>query len=128
MLNTMHFPNVALSHVSLVGFSQGTALSYTFALMYPERVTSVAGLSGFLPEGAIDLVSSRPLLGKRIFIAHGTRDELVSVERARLAVELLKQAGAQVTYCEDDVGHKLSMSCFHGLQAFFSSMSDTFSV
>jgi len=128
LLTTMRFPNMDLSQISLVGFSQGTALSYTFALMYPERVTAVAGLSGFLPEGAFDLVSSRPLLGKRIFIAHGTRDELVSVERARLAVELLKQAGAQVTYCEDDVGHKLSTSCFHGLQAFFSSMSDTFSV
>ena len=54
-----------------------------------------------------------------MFLAHGAFDEIVPVGRAREAVKLLGQAGAQVTYCEDDVGHKLSLSCFQSLQTFF---------
>jgi predicted esterase len=54
-----------------------------------------------------------------VFVAHGTRDELVPIERGRHTVQTLEQAGAQVTYCEDDVGHKLSAACFRALEAFF---------
>ena len=106
---------------NFVGFSQGAALAYTFALLYPEGVSSLAGLSGFLPDGALTLAKGQPLKRKPIFLAHGTQDELVPVKRARQAVKLLEQAGAQVTYCEDDVGHKLSVSCFRGLESFFRS-------
>lgn len=119
LLDNQYFPQADFSRMSVAGFSQGAALSYTFALLYPERVRALAGLAGFMPEGAEALIESRPLEGKPAFVAHGTRDETVTVDRAREAVELLEQAGAQVTYCEDDVGHKLSASCFRGLGSFF---------
>ena len=112
--------NADLTTVSLLGFSQGAALAFTFALTYPEHVRMLGGLAGFLPEGAEELSASQPLTGIPTFLAHGTRDELVPVQRARQAVEVLQQAGAQVQYCEDDVGHKLSTNCFKALQAFFT--------
>jgi predicted esterase len=56
-------------------------------------------------------------------MAHGTQDALVPVARARQARQILLEAGAQVTYCEDDVGHKLSASCFRGLETFFARLS-----
>ena len=34
---------------------------------------------------------------------------------------LLEQAGAQITYCEDDVGHKLSANCLRALEDYLSS-------
>ena len=34
-------------------------------------------------------------------------------------MSLLEQAGAQVTYCEADVGHKVSADCLRGLENFF---------
>jgi phospholipase/carboxylesterase len=108
------------SALDIMGFSQGAALTYTLALLHPERVRRLAGLAGFLPEDADHLIETRPLQGKPVFVAHGQRDERVPVERAREAVKLLEVAGAQVTYCEEDVGHKLSASCFHGLEKFFS--------
>ncbi len=104
---------------SLVGFSQGAALAYTFALAHPQRVERLAGLAGFLPEGTERLVENRPLEGKAVFVAHGAQDTRVPVERARRSVELLQKAGAQVIYCEEDVGHKLSVGCFRGLEEFF---------
>ena len=110
---------VDFSRVSLLGFSQGAALSYTFALLHPERVHLLGGLSGFLPDGSEALVSGRPLDGKEIFVTHGTKDAMVPIARARWTVDLLEQAGAQVAYCEDDVGHKLSAKCFNAMETYF---------
>ena len=119
-----NFPSADLNRLYLVGFSLGAALAFSLALYFPQRVRAVAALSGFLPEGAADLVGEKPLKQKPVFLAHGTRDELVSVERARQAVGLLEQAGAQVNYCEDDVGHKLSIACYRSLEVF---LEDVFS-
>ena len=96
-------------------------MAYVFALLHPERVKALAGLSGFSPDGSIALAAGQPLRDKPIFIAHGTRDDLVPVEKARRSVELLQEAGGNVTYCEDVVGHKLSADCFSGLESFFQS-------
>ena len=71
-----------------------------------------------LPQGAEALARNKPLHDKNIFIAHGNQDKLVPVDKARRAVAILKSAGAKVTYCEDDVGHKLSTNCFLGLESF----------
>lgn len=114
------FPNSDCSSVSMVGFSQGAALAFAFGLMFPARVQMIAGLSGFMPEGADAIARNQPLRDKKIFLAHGSQDQIVTVDRARSAVKILESAGAQVSYCEDDVGHKLSASCYQGLQKFFA--------
>ncbi len=119
ILDESYFQNADFSRLSVVGFSQGAALAYTFILQRPSIFYRFAGLSGFLPEGVESILTDRPLEGKRGYVAHGTQDNLVSVARARKAVELLETAGAQVTYCEDDVGHKLSLECFRGMETFF---------
>jgi phospholipase/carboxylesterase len=121
LLNPNFFPAADFSNLSLVGFSQGAALAYTFGLLHAEKVRALAGLSGFLPEDAPRYIAGWPLQGKRVFVAHGTQDDTVPVERARWAVQTLQQAGARVIYCEDDVGHKLSASCFNGLEGFFKN-------
>jgi phospholipase/carboxylesterase len=121
ILTPDNFPFADFSKLNLIGFSQGAALAYTFGLHYPSKVESAAGLSGFLPDDASNLIENHPLQGKKIFIAHGTQDELVPVELARQSVRELSEAGAEVTYCEDDVGHKLSANCFQGLQRFFEA-------
>ncbi|MFN2196894.1 MAG: alpha/beta hydrolase [Anaerolineales bacterium] len=110
--------NADFERINLMGFSQGAALSYTFALTYPQRVRSLVGLAGFLPNNVSQLVSAQPLAGTPVFIAHGTLDTLVPVPRARQSVELLERAGARVTYCEDQVEHKLGTTCFQAMQAF----------
>jgi phospholipase/carboxylesterase len=120
LLNRKNFPKADFTRLHLVGFSQGAAMAYSIALMFPEKLNSIAGLSGFLPEGSSPFVRDKPLAGKHVFIAHGIRDELVPVEKARYAVNLLSQAGADVSYCEDDVGHKLSLTCFRSLENFLA--------
>ena len=121
LLTPANFPHADVQRIHLVGFSQGAALTYTFAFLHPERVVSLAGLSGFVPDGVDVFIAARPLAGKRIFVSHGTEDELVPVERAREGLDLLERAGGEVVYCEDEVGHKLSATCFQSMQDFFKA-------
>lgn len=103
----------------LIGFSQGAAISYVLALLFPERIRAMAALSGFLPAGAESLLARRPLEGKLIYITHGRQDEIIPVEQARKDVRLLEDSGARVIYCESDGGHKVSVDCFTGLTEIF---------
>lgn len=108
------------STFDVMGFSQGAAMSSLLAFLYPERIGKVGILAGFVPGGLEELVSQRPLESKPFFVAHGTRDETVSIDRARASIELLERAGANVTYCEDEVGHKVSLTCLRALRKFLS--------
>jgi phospholipase/carboxylesterase len=104
----------------LMGFSQGAAMSNVLAFLYPQRIRRVGILAGFVPAELRNLASQRPLEGKSFFVAHGTKDESVTIDRARASIEILEQAGAQVTYCEDDVGHKVSLTCLRSLKEFLT--------
>lgn len=108
------------SQFDVAGFSQGGALTNALALLYPERIRKAAILAGFMPVGVDDLLAQRVLVDKPFFVAHGTQDRLVPVELARQSIELLKQAGAQVTFCEAEVEHKVSADCLRGLGVFFN--------
>ena len=109
--------------ITLVGFSQGTALIYTYGLLQPHKIRAIAGMSGFLPTGAEPYTQSQPLKGVPVWIAHGLRDETVPIERARRDAEILAQAGADIDLCESDVGHKLGKNCFHMLDEFIQRTS-----
>jgi phospholipase/carboxylesterase len=117
-ISIRNFPTGDFSALHLIGFSQGAALVYSMAILHPERITTISGLSGFLPDGASGRVEPQRLKGLPVFIAHGTDDDRVPIEFARKSVRVLQDAGANVTYCEDAVGHKLSAKCFRGLEAF----------
>lgn len=103
----------------VMGFSQGAAMCNVLAFLYPQRIRKVGILAGFVPSGLEELVPQRPLEGKPFFVAHGTKDEMVPLDRARASIEILERAGAKVTYCEDDVAHKVSVNCLRALKEFF---------
>lgn len=109
----------ALNNISLIGFSQGAALMYVFCLMNSLKIRKFAGLSGFLPDNLEEVVKNNNFAGTPAFIAHGSDDRVVLVDNAHRAVDFFRNRGAEVTYCEDSVGHKLSRNCFMGLEKFF---------
>jgi predicted esterase len=84
----------------LMGFSQGAAISF-----------ALAGLGMLVPRAIICLAWG-----------HGTQDELVPAERARMDVERLHKAGADVTYCEADVDHRLGIECTRGLKGWLKTL------
>ena len=104
--------------IDVVGFSQGAAMSSVLAFLYPQRIRKVGILAGFVPSGVEEYIPNRPLDGKKIFVTHGTKDETVPVDRARASMEILERAGAEITYCEDEVGHKVSLNCVRALRSY----------
>jgi phospholipase/carboxylesterase len=112
---------VDASRFDVAGFSQGGALTNLLTLLYPERVRKTAVLAGFMPGGVDELLKRRVLRDKPFFVAHGTQDDLVPLERAQESIDMLKKAGAQVIFCEAEVGHKVSVDCLRGLETFFKA-------
>jgi len=104
----------------VIGFSQGAVMSSLLTFLYPQRIRKTGILSGFIPGGMDELVAKRPLQGKSFFVAHGTQDKTVTIDRARASIKMLESAGALVTYCEDEVGHKVSLPCLRALREFLA--------
>jgi phospholipase/carboxylesterase len=99
------------SQTVLGGFSMGSVMSYALGLD-PDR-PAPAGLlifSGFIPtvEGWQPSLADRRAL--RAFIAHGRNDQVMDVEFARSAADLLRQAGMEVSYRESDAAHHMDPS------------------
>jgi phospholipase/carboxylesterase len=111
---------IEASTFDVMGFSQGGAMSNVLAFLYPNRIRKTGILAGFVPSGLEGLPPEHALQGKPFFVTHGTRDEMVSIDQARASVAILERAGANVTYCEDDVAHKVSVNCLHALKNFFA--------
>ncbi|HUV26567.1 MAG TPA: dienelactone hydrolase family protein [Anaerolineales bacterium] len=120
LVASFKYPELRSDQFDVVGFSQGAAFAYTMILQYPERINQLAGLSGFLPKGLDKEIIGNRLKNKKIFVSHGSADEIVPVDQARIVVRELKSAGSEVIYCEEDVGHKLSAGCFRAMDDYFS--------
>lgn len=112
---------IPVSRVNVIGFSQGAVMAAAFMLLHPQEVDRLGFLSGFLPGDTPQFISNNHISGKNVFIAHGSQDKTVPIEKARQTVQWLTQWGATVTYCEAPVGHRLSASCFRGFAEFFKN-------
>jgi len=104
---------------NIIGFSQGAVEAMAYTVTFPNKVHRAACLSGFIPDDTQEFVQGMPLLGKPIFMAHGTEDTTVPFSRAQKAREILAGLGAQVTFCSSAVGHRINASCFRGYSNFF---------
>jgi phospholipase/carboxylesterase len=92
----------------ILGFSQGGVIAYSLALSHPEQYAGFVALSSWLPSAlAAGLPSGRhERLGA--LVHHGSRDELIPVERGRESVEILRRLNVPVTYREFDMGHEIN--------------------
>ncbi len=102
------------TNVNLIGFSQGAILSYATALSYPEKISRVVALSGYLNEKIIaDNFTSKKLKNLKLFISHGTVDQVIPVDWARKAQPFLQNLGLDVTYKEYPIGHGVAPQNFY---------------
>jgi phospholipase/carboxylesterase len=105
---------------SMTGFSQGAVFSVAYILRNQDRVQKLAILAGFLPTEDERQYAGK-VIGLPVFIAHGTKDQDVPIEKGRTAKKILEGAGAHVRYCESETAHKLGANCSKELQDFFAS-------
>lgn len=96
------------TQVYLGGFSQGALMSLEMAANYPELLAGILPQSGFVSPGAEQKLKSGVFRGKPAFVAHGTRDQMLDVEKGRHIKELLESGGVDITYKEYNFGHVTS--------------------
>lgn len=110
------------TNVNLIGFSQGAILSYATALSYPERISRVVALSGYLNEKIIaENFKSKDLSNLKFFVSHGTVDQVIPVDWARKAEPFLQNLGLEVMYKEYPIGHGVAPQNFYDFKNWLES-------
>jgi phospholipase/carboxylesterase len=92
----------------LGGFSMGSVMSYALALVADRPAPAgILAFSGFIPtvDGWQPQLAGRSDV--RAFVAHGSRDPVISVDFARSARALLLAGGLDVDYREFAGGHEI---------------------
>ena len=105
---------VNAKNVTLVGFSQGSILSYAIALSHPEKVQRVVALSGYISEPILEENYLQNNFTKlKVFHSHGTVDQVIPVEWARKTKPFLDKLGIQSIYKEYPIGHGVAPQNFY---------------
>jgi len=105
------------TNVSLLGFSQGTILSYAVALSFPEKVKNVIALSGYINENILaEGYANKNYSTLNIYASHGTVDQVIPVEWAQKAPKFLKKLNINHIYEEFPVGHGVAPQNFHSFK------------
>jgi len=101
------------ANITLLGFSQGTILSYAVALSYPEKVRNVVALSGYINENIlVDDYAQKDHSDLNFYVSHGQVDQVIPLEWAEKSPEFLKKLKISTTYHEFPIGHGVSQQNF----------------
>lgn len=103
--------------ITLLGFSQGTILSYAVALSYPRTVKRVIALSGYINEHILlKGYQDNDFRDLRVYASHGQVDQVIPIAWAQNAPELMKKLGIAHVYEEFPVGHGVAPQNFYGFK------------
>jgi phospholipase/carboxylesterase len=95
--------------VTLLGFSQGAAVSLQALRLAPERFASIVALSGFSADGSAPGDRELEVLKPPVFWGRGTRDQIIAaplIERTEL---WLPAHATATTRIYEDLAHGVSL-------------------
>ena len=108
--------------ISLLGFSQGTILSYALCLNYPEKCKNSIGFSGYIDVSMINIESENKDYSKlNLYISHGKDDPVIPVDWARKSTEVLKRNKIKYSFNEFNSGHTISSENFYDFKNWLES-------
>ncbi|MGI9594382.1 MAG: alpha/beta hydrolase, partial [Patiriisocius sp.] len=98
----------------LIGFSQGTILSFAVALSYPKKVKNIVGLSGYISQDMLTPgYENNDFSHLNVYTSHGSLDQVIPVSWAQKTLEFLKELNIECSYSEFAVGHGVAPDNFH---------------
>ncbi len=102
------------SNVTLLGFSQGSILSYAVALNYPKKVKNIVTLSGYINEAILpERIDDEDVLHLNFFCSHGSVDQVIPVDWARKTPSFLQALDINHVFKEYPVGHGVAPQNFY---------------
>jgi len=108
---TANYP-IDKDNVTLLGFSQGTILSYAVALNYPKKIKNIIALSGYINEDLFKLQTKENYSHLNFYCSHGSVDQVIPVDWARKTSPYLENLNIKYSYSEFPVGHGVAPQNF----------------
>ncbi|MFK5972479.1 MAG: alpha/beta fold hydrolase [Flavobacteriaceae bacterium] len=109
------------TRITLLGFSQGTILSYAVALSYPEKIKNVIALSGYINENILAKdYTDKDHRQLKIYASHGQVDQVIPTEWAQRAPDFLEKLGIEHVYEEFPVGHGVAPQNFESFKKWLA--------
>lgn len=109
---------VDANNVSLLGFSQGTILSYAVAFTYPEKIKNVVALSGYLNHKIFEVSDDKKYDHLNFYCSHGSVDQVIPVQAAREITPFMELNNLNHVYQEYPVGHGVAPQNFYSFKAW----------
>ncbi len=95
--------------VVILGFSQGGVMAYALALRNPTAYAGLVALSSWLPDPMAESIPANPELENlQTLVIHGTKDSMISIDRARESRDALTKLGVSASYHEYEMGHEIN--------------------
>ena len=104
------------NNISLLGFSQGSILSYAVALTYPEKVKNILALSGYINKDILPQEGTKDYSHLNFYCSHGSVDQVIPVDWARQTAPFLNSLNIKHQYSEFPVGHGIAPQNFYELK------------
>ena len=109
--------------IFLAGFSQGGAIVLQTALRYPKKLAGVLALSCYLPLAAkLPAEKNQANQDIPVFMAHGTLDPVVPIQKARMSRDALEQQGYKVEWHEYPMPHSVCPQEIMDISRFISKL------
>jgi phospholipase/carboxylesterase len=112
---------IAPARIVLAGFSQGGAIALQTALRSGERLAGTLALSTYLPL-APTLAAERSAANRDlpIFMAHGSQDPMIPIDRARASRDALAALGYPVEWREYPMPHSVCLDEISDIAAWLT--------
>jgi phospholipase/carboxylesterase len=111
------------SRIVLAGFSQGCAMTLHTGIRFKEKLAGLMGLSGYLPLIDMAAHEREPVnAATPIFLAHGTHDPVVTLERAEASRAKLVDLGYQVQWHTYPMPHSVCAQEIDDISSFLQSV------
>ena len=109
-LNDIVFKQYNPSDVYFIGFSQGAAVCYECVMGIEKELGGIFPIGGFLfKDSEKDKMVSAFNMKTPILIGHGIKDDVIPIEKSKIAYNKLLKEGANVKFYDYNGGHKISI-------------------
>jgi len=108
--------------IFLLGFSQGSMISMSYIMAYPNRIAGVIAQSGYIPPNIGVKIDYSGINKKPIIITHGIEDPNMPVTWGRKNRDMLISLGAKVEYKEFHMGHSISNESLQAIKNWLEKL------
>jgi len=108
--------------IFILGFSQGAALSTGVGFYLKTKVNGIISIAGFVRKDFVKLLEVKPKYSfSPILIFHGTKDEIVPLEKGLELKTVCAELGQKVEFHTYEGRHKIPLSAMRIIREFIGN-------